>query len=146
MRCVPRRGPGYDQGGERRLWGALDLGTVPTFLEAEAPPVRCLEHGVVVAAVPWARHGARYTCSFEDIAAWLVTRTSKSAVVQLLRVAWRSVGRIVTRVSAEASATQGRFAGLRRLGVEEISYKRGHRYLLVVVDHDSGRLVGGRRW
>jgi transposase len=88
--------------------------------------VRYLEHGVVVAAVPWARHGAGYTRSFEDAAAWLVTRTSKSAVVQLLRVAWRSVGRIVTRVSAEASAAQDRFAGLRRLGVDEISYKRGH--------------------
>jgi transposase len=114
---------------------------VPTFLEAEAPRVRCLEHGVVVAAVPWARHGAGYTRSFEDTAAWLVTRTSKSAMVQVLPVAWRSVGRIVTRVSAEASAAQDRFAGLRRLGVDEISYERGRRYLLVVVDHDSGRLV-----
>jgi transposase len=93
---------------------------VPTFLEAQAPRVRCL----VVAAVPWVRHGAAYTRSFEDTAAWLVTRTSKSAVVQLLHVAWRSVGRIVTRVSAEASAAQDRFAGLRRLGVDEISYTR----------------------
>lgn len=47
----------------------------------------------------------------------------------------------MTRVSAEASAAQDHFAGLCRLGVDEISYKRGHRYLLVVVDHDSGRLV-----
>lgn len=64
-------------------------------------------------------------------------------MVQLLRVAWRSVGRTVTRLSAEASAAQDRFAfaGLGRLGVDEISSKRGHRYLLVVVDNDSGRLV-----
>ncbi len=31
--------------------------------------------------------------------------------------------------------------GLRRIGIDEISYKRGHRYLIVVVDHDRGRLV-----
>lgn len=34
-----------------------------------------------------------------------------------------------------------RFAGLVRIGIDEISYKRGHRYLTVVVDHDTGRLV-----
>ncbi len=31
--------------------------------------------------------------------------------------------------------------GLRRIGVDEISYRKGHRYLLCVVDHDTGRLV-----
>lgn len=136
-----RRGTGYDQGEGRRRWRALDLGTVPTYLEAEAPRVHCREHGVVVAAVPWARHGAGHTRSFDDTAAWLATRTSKTAVVQLLRVAWRTVGAIVQRVGDEARAGRDLLAGLRRIGIDEISYKRGHRYLLVVVDHDSGRLV-----
>jgi transposase len=36
-------------------WRALDLGTVKTFLEADSPRVRCAEHGVVAAQVPWAR-------------------------------------------------------------------------------------------
>lgn len=136
-----RRCPGYDQGTGRRRWRALDLGTVPTYLEAEAPRVRCREHGVVVAMVPWARHGAGHTRAFDDAAAWLATRTSKSAVVELLRVAWRTVGRMVTRVSADAAASRDLFANLRRIGIDEISYKRGHRYLIVVVDHDSGRLL-----
>ena len=52
---------------------ALDLGTVPTWLEADAPRVRCPEHGVVVASVPWARHGAGHTRGFDDMAAWLAT-------------------------------------------------------------------------
>lgn len=136
-----RRRPGYDQGTGRRRWRALDLGTVPAFLEAEAPRVSCPEHGVVVAAVPWARHGAGHTRAFDDTAAWLATRTSKSAVVDLLRVTWRTVGRIVQRVGADAVAAGDRFANLARIGIDEISYKRGHRYLIVVVDHDSGRLV-----
>ena len=98
-------------------------------------------HGVTVAAVPWARHGAGHTRDFDDLAAWLAVRTSKSAVTQLLRVAWRTVGSIVTRVNADVDATVDRLDGLRRIGIDEISYKRGHRYLIVVVDHDSGRLV-----
>jgi len=136
-----RRCAGYDRGQGRRRWRGLDLGTVRVFLEAEAPRVACPEHGPTVIAVPWARHGARQTRAFEDTAAWLVTHTSKSAVAELLRVTWRTVGSIVTRVVGEARALRDPFDGLCRIGIDEISYKRGHRYLMVVVDHDSGRLV-----
>src|SRR5665811_1779058 len=80
------------------------------------------------AQVPWARHGAGHTYAFDDTAAWLVTHCSKSAVRDLLRIAWRTVGSIVTRVVADAEATTDRFANLRRIGIDEISYKRGHKY------------------
>ena len=136
-----RRSPRYDRGEGRRRWRALDLGTTKVFVEAAAPRVQCREHGVTVAAVPWARHGAGHTRDFDDVAAWLAVRTSKSAVMELLRVAWRTVGAIVTRVNADIDATVDRLDGLRRIGIDEISYKRGHRYLIVVVDHDTGRLV-----
>jgi len=139
--CCGRRSPGYDHGEGRRRWRALDLGTTKVFVEAAAPRVRCRAHGVTVAAVPWARHDAGHTRDFDDMAAWLAVRTSKSAVMALLRVAWRTVGSIVTRVNADIDATVDRLDGLRRIGIDEISYKRGHRYLIVVVDHDSGRLV-----
>ncbi len=75
------------------------------------------------------------------MAAWLAVHVSKSAVVELLRVAWRTVGSILERVSADIEASVDRLEGLRRIGVDEVSYKRGHRYLTVVVDHDTGRLV-----
>jgi transposase len=94
-----------------------------------------------VARVPWARHGAGHTRDFDDLAAWLAVHTSKSAAMQLLRVAWRTVGAIVARVGADIDATVDRLEGLRRIGIDEISYKRGHRYLTVVVDHDTGRLL-----
>ncbi|MGA8016823.1 MAG: ISL3 family transposase [Candidatus Dormiibacterota bacterium] len=136
-----RRCPGYDRGEGRRRWRHLDCGVVPSFIEADAPRVRCPQHGVVVAGVPWARHGAGHTRAFDDAAAWLAVRTAKTAVTELLRITWRTVGRIVTRVSADASAGVDRFAGLRRIGIDEISYKRGRRYLTVVVDHDTGRLL-----
>lgn len=136
-----RRCPRYDQGEGRRRWRALDLGAVAGFVEAEAPRVRCAVHGVVVAGVPWARHGAGHTRAFDNTVAWLAVACSKSAVCQLMRIAWRTVGAIVSRVSADIDATVDRLAGLRRIGIDEISYKRGHKYLTVVVDHDTGRLV-----
>ena len=131
----------YDQGAGRRRWRTLDLGATQAYLEAGAPRVECPEHGVIVARVPWARHEARHTRAFDDQAAWLATHCAKSAVAELLRVAWRSVGSIVTRVVADARAHSDPFEGLARIGIDEISYRRGQKYLIVVVDHDSKRLV-----
>ena len=136
-----RRCPGYDWGEGRRRWRALDLGTTFAYLQAEAPRVSCRRHGVLVAAVPWARHDSNFTRSFEDQVSWLAVQTSKTAVSQLMRIAWRTVGWICERVMAEETATRDLFAGLKRIGVDEISIRKGQRYLTVVVDHDSGRLV-----
>jgi transposase len=111
-------------------------------VEADLPRVRCPEHGVVVAAVPWARHGAGHTRDFDAEVAWLTRQMSKTAVCALLRIAWRTVGQIIARVVAEADAEAGdRLDGVRRIGIDEVSYRRGHKYLTVVVDHDTGRLV-----
>jgi transposase len=96
---------------------------------------------VVVAAVPWARHDAGFTRSFDDQAAWLAVHTSKAAIGQLMRIAWRTVGRICERVRAEAKAGRDLFAGLTKLGFDEISIRKGQKYLTVVVDHHTGRLV-----
>ncbi len=136
-----RRCPGFDQGQGRRRWRALDLGTTRAFVEADAPRVSCRRHGVVVCAVPWARHDARFTRAFEDQAAWLAVNTSKTAVAELMRIAWRTVGGICERVAGEAQRDTDLLDGLRRIGIDEISHRKGQRYLTVVIDHDSGRLV-----
>jgi transposase len=143
QRCglCQRRCPRYDHGEGRRRWRGPDLGLVRSFLEADAPRVNCAEHGVVVASVPWARHDARHSAVFEDTVAWMATRTSKSTLEVLLRIAWRTVGAIVARVVAEGVAARDPLQGLRRIGIDEISYKKGHRYITIVVDHDTGRLV-----
>jgi len=136
-----RRCPGYDEGEGRRRWRALDLGTARCYLEADAPRVSCKRHGVIVAAVPWARHDSRFTRSFEDQVAWLACQCSKRAVSELMRIAWLTVGRILSRVAAEARARSDPLDYLVRIGIDEISHRKGHRYLTVVVDHDSGLLV-----
>jgi len=136
-----RRSPGFDLGEGRRRWRALDLGTTFAFVEADAPRVTCRRHGVVVCAVPWARHASRFTRAFEDQAAWLAVHCSKTATAELMRIAWRTVGGICARVAVEAGREVDLLAGLRRIGIDEISHRTGQRYLTVVVCHDTGRLV-----
>jgi len=96
---------------------------------------------VIVAAVPWARHGSRFTSAFEDTVAWLACHAALTVLAALLRITWRSVAAVITRVVTQRAAQLDRLDGLRRIGVDEISYRKGHRYLLCVVDHDTGRLV-----
>jgi transposase len=131
----------YDRGSGRRRWRCLDLGTVRAYLEGDADRVDCPIHGVVVAQVPWARHDAGHTLAFDDTVAWAVTQSSKTAVSELFRISWRTVGGIVARVVRDLDARSDRLGGLARIGIDEISYKRGFRYLTVVVDHDRRRLV-----
>jgi transposase len=113
-----RRCSRYDQGDGVRRWRVLDLDAIPAYLEAAAPRVRCRQHGVVVAAVPWARHGSRFSRTFEDQVAWLVTRCDLTAVAELIRIAWRSVGAVIARVTADAERGRDRLAGQRRIGID----------------------------
>lgn len=131
----------YDNGGGRRRWRGLDLGSTIVELEADAPRVRCRLDGVVVAAVPWARPGSRFTRSFEQQCAWLAAHCAGSAVAELMRVAWRSVTAIVERVVADALGSRDLLEGVTRVGIDEVAYRKGQRYLLAVTDHDTGRLI-----
>jgi transposase len=135
------RCPGYDEGDGMRCWRTHDIGLMRAYVEARAPRVKCATHGVVVCHAPWARHGSGFTQSFEDTVAWLAVRTDKTALSSLMRIAWRSVGAIVERVCESAKAKRSPLTGVTRIGIDEVAYRKGHRYLTCVVDHDTGRLI-----
>ena len=145
-RVCEQRAPGYDQGAGRRRWQAMDLGTIRCYVEGDAPRVACGEHGVVVAAVPWSRHGAGFTRDFEEQVSWLAVRTSKAAITALMRVAWRTVGAIIARMVAERGALIDPLDGLRRIGIDEVS----HRLWAALPDGGGGPRLGpvgvGARW
>ena len=123
-----------------KRWRHLDLGRTRCLIECELRRLWCRDCGVRFEAVPWARSGSRYTRDFEDVAAWLAQQMAKAPIAGLLRIAWDSVGRIVQRVVAER-LDEERLQGLLAIGVDEISYRRHHRYLTSVVDHRSGAIV-----
>lgn len=135
------RCPGYDAGDGLRRWRTHDVGLMRAYVEAKAPRVECATHGVVVSHAPWARHGSGFTKSFEDTVAWLAVRTDKTTLSSLLRIAWRSVGAIVERVYESAKKSCSPLVGVTKIGIDEVSYRKGHRYLTCVIDHDTGRLL-----
>lgn len=90
--------------------------------------------------MPWARPGARHTRDFEDLAGWLVKRMSKAGVAALLRTTWHTIDDLVRRLVGE-HLDEDRLDGLYRIGVDEIAYRKGRKFLTVVTDHDTGRVV-----
>jgi transposase len=90
--------------------------------------------------VPWARHGSSFTRPFEDAVGLMAQRTDHTAVSQLFDIAWKTVGNIAERLVDEL-LDPDRFANLRRIGVDEISFRKRHRYLTIVTDHDTGDVI-----
>jgi len=123
-----------------KRWRHLDLGASRCIIECELRRLRCPDCGVRYEAVPWARADSSYTRDFEDVVAWLAQQMAKKPIAGLLRIAWDSVGRIVARVVAD-HLDESRLAGLVAIGVDEISYRRGQRYLTSVVDHQTAAIV-----
>lgn len=125
-----------------RSWRHLDALRTRCILRCEVRRIDCPSCGVVAEEVPWARPGSRFTRAFEDSCVFLARDAPKSVVARLMRIDWATVGRMVERVVDEALG-EGRdgLDGLRRIGIDEVSYRKGHRYLLCVVDHDTGRIV-----
>jgi transposase len=80
------------------VWRHLDLGVWRLEVRAELRRLECQEHGVRAEGVPFARHRSGFTRDFEQLVAWLATRTDKSTIRRLVRISWDTVGRIIARV------------------------------------------------
>jgi transposase len=127
---------------DRRVkrWRHLDLGASRCILECELRRLRCRDCGVRLEPVPWARPGAAHTRDFEDTVAWLAQQMAFAPIARLLGVGWHTIGPIVARVVSD-HLDDRRLSGLVCIGVDEISYRRHHRYLTSVADHRSGAIV-----
>jgi len=137
-----RKSKHYDNGRGSRTWRTSDWGTHKAYLKAQSPRVHCEEHGVVTAQTPWARHGSNFTYDFEQTVAWLSLNASRKTVSQMMRIAWNTVGPIISRIKRMIDPNpENRFNNLKRIGIDETSYKKGHKYITVVVNHDTGKVV-----
>jgi transposase len=134
-----RPGPHYDTSPER-VWRHLSLGRTVFWLSYAPRRALCREHGVKVERVPWAAHDSHFTWEFEEMTAWLAQRMDKTATRRLMGINWRTVGTIVERV-VRTKLDPERLEGLYVIGVDELSFRRHHEYVTVVVDHLKQRVV-----
>lgn len=135
-----KRAPGYDRRPVRR-WRHLGIGRLKIWLAYAPERVDCPRcGGVRTEKVPWAPHKSRFTWDFEELVAYLAQVTDKTRVTEQMGISWSTVGAIVERVVARG-LDPGRLDNLRRIGIDDFSYRKRHRYLTTVVDHDRRRVV-----
>ena len=132
----------YDSRPVDSRWRHLDLGVWRLEVRARLRRLVCPVHGVRTEGVAFARPASEFSGDFEALVAWLATRTDKTAITRLVRITWRTVGRIVERVAAD-ELDPGRLDGLFEIGVDEISWRKHHNYLTLVADHRSGKVIWG---
>src|ERR1043166_2185224 len=124
-----------------RRWRQLAVWATEVLLEGEIRRMGCRKcDAVVTEAVPWARHGSDFTIQFEDAVALLAQQMNKTAVAAITGIAWVTVGTVCERVVVE-KLDPDRLKSLRRISVDEISFRKRHKYLTVVTDHDSRRVI-----
>ncbi len=130
-----------------RYWRHLDVGGMTLRVRYAIRRVFCPScNAVKTERVPWAGPSSNFTYEFEERVAYLAQQSSKTAVRKLMRVSWVTVGAIVDRVvSRHLDKSDDRLDGLRHIGVDELSYRRHHEYVTVVVDHETSRVVWAAR-
>jgi transposase len=131
--------PGYDR-DHGRQWRHLDLAGMMLHLRYDIRRVDCPTCGVKVEHVPWAETSSKFTRPFEDHVGYLAQRADKTTISELMRIAWATVGSIIQRVVAR-HGDHDLLEDLTHIGVDELSYRRHHEYITVVVDHTRRRVV-----
>jgi len=133
----------YDTRPVSSSWRHLDLGRWRLEVRADLRRIDCPVHGARTEGVPFARNGSRFTRDFEDLVAWLATTTDKSALCRLVRIDWDTTGRIIERVMA-TGLDPNRLDNLFVCGADEVSWRKGHSYLTLVSNNDTGKFVWGK--
>jgi transposase len=123
-----------------KTWRHLDLFEHQAYLTARVPRVRCPEHGVRQVAVPWARPGSGFTVLFEALVMTLAREMPVRALAGLIGEHDTRIRRIVHHHVEQARSRQD-LSGVRRLGVDETSFRRGQDYVTVFADLDRAAAV-----
>jgi transposase len=124
-----------------REWRHLDFAGMEVILKYRQRRVACRRCGEVHAElVPWAEPGSRFTRDFEDQAAYFAQVMDRTTTSRMLRIAWRTVGKIIERVVARLGPAD-RLEDLEYISLDELSYRRHHEYITTVVDHVGSKVV-----
>lgn len=125
-----------------RIWRGLDWGGTLVEISYDTHRIECPEHGVLVADVPWAYPGSGFTKDFDLTVGWLAVYLPRSTVSEYMRIDWETVGRCVHRTLNDIEPERSRrLDSLVNIGIDETNYKKGHKYITVIVNHDTNTVV-----
>jgi len=130
------------QKNRSKRWRSLDLGKKKFYVECDVPRVKCEEHGVRTQKIPWAFPDSDYTYAFDMQVAYCAAKLPTNFTARKYRIKWGTVGNCVKRVQENVSLFQrNNYSNLRKIAIDETSWKTGHKYITTVMNLDTGEIV-----
>ena len=111
------------------------------MIVAVARRVDCRACGPTVAAVVWARHDTVFSRAFEDLVVHDAIVGNKQAAADRYGISWWAVNHMCVRLATEALGRVDLLDGFVAIAIDEVKYKKGHKYLTVVCDHFTGKVI-----
>ncbi|NBD95517.1 MAG: ISL3 family transposase [Gammaproteobacteria bacterium] len=135
-----RRGKIIRQRPDPRFWRDIPVGPWSVWLMYWPREIRCATHGRVTERLPWADAGARVSYRLEYLMLRYGQIMSQKAAAELLRLPTSTLSNLVHRL-IERLREGHRIRGLKTIGIDEISYHKGHKYATLVYDLDRSCVV-----
>ena len=123
-----------------RSWRHLNFWQYPTYLHARVPRVVGPDGKVKQVEVPWARPGSGFTALFEALALTMCRHMPARRVAIELHMDDMALWRLMDK-SIEAARAKADYSNVTRVGVDETSSRKGHRYITKFVDLDRARVL-----
>jgi transposase len=132
--CGERR-PGYDTLPPRRF-SFVPLWAFAVVLVYSMRRVNCPTCGIKVEQVPWANGKEQVTTAYAVFLARWARRLSWKETAQVFRTSWDTVFRCVGRI-VEYGLAHRQLDNVEAIGVDEVRFQRGHKYLTLVYQIDA---------
>ena len=129
--------PGYDRMPKPRRFQYVPLWGIAVCFLYTMRRVNCPQCGVKVEQVPWAEGKSQLTTSYTWFLARWAKRLSHQAVANVFKTSWEHVYRSVEHAVSWGLAHRD-LEGIEAIGVDEIQWQRGHKYLTLVYQTDEG--------
>ncbi len=118
---------------QEKTWRHLNFFQHHCYIHASVPRVKCPEHGVKLAEVPWARKGSAFKLLFEQAALTLAREMPVNAAARIIGINDKRLWRIVQHY-VEQAVTGFDLSGVQAIGLDETASKRGQNYVTVFID------------
>ena len=128
---------GYDRQPERRF-EFVPLWQITVYFVYAMRRVECPRCGVKVEKVPWCDGKNQLTTTYRWFLAGWAKQLSWKGVAETFGTTWQNVFRSVKH-AVSWGLVHRKLEGVESIGVDEVQWQKGHKYLTLVYQIDAGR-------
>jgi transposase len=123
-----------------KTWRHLNFFQYKAYIHYRNPRSNCPDHGVHLVEAPWGTSGTGFTLLFEALVMQLAMSMPVSKIADLVDEHDTKIWRIIQR-HVNLAHLIADYSDMKRVGIDETSSKRGHKYVTLFVDMDASKVV-----